>query len=46
MMRGHYAYYGIGGNGRRLRWFARQVVRVEEPNAGNLLVRDCEEWGW
>jgi RNA-directed DNA polymerase len=28
MMRGHYAYYGVGGNGRRLRWFARQVVRV------------------
>ena len=28
MMRGHYAYYGIGGNGRRLRWYARQVVRI------------------
>jgi hypothetical protein len=28
MMRGHYAYYGIGGNGRRLRWYARQVVRT------------------
>jgi group II intron reverse transcriptase/maturase len=28
MMRGHFAYYGIGGNGRRLRWFARQVVRI------------------
>ncbi|MER9664411.1 hypothetical protein [Mesorhizobium sp. M0159] len=25
---GHYAYYGIGGNVRRLRWYARQVVRV------------------
>ncbi len=28
MMRGHFAYYGIGGNTRRLRWFARQVVRI------------------
>ena len=28
MMRGHYAYYGIGGNSRRLRWFARQVARI------------------
>jgi group II intron reverse transcriptase/maturase len=28
MMRGHYAYYGISGNSRRLRWFAHQVVRT------------------
>ena len=28
MMRGHYAYYGISGNSRRIRWFAWQVVRV------------------
>ena len=28
MMRGHYAYYGVGGNHRRLRWFAHQVVRT------------------
>ena len=28
MMRGHYAYYGVGGNGRRLRWFASKVVRI------------------
>jgi group II intron reverse transcriptase/maturase len=28
MMRGHYAYYGIGGNSRRLQWFADQVVRI------------------
>jgi RNA-directed DNA polymerase len=25
MMQGHYAYYGITGNGRRLRWYAHQV---------------------
>ena len=28
MMRGHFAYYGITGNGRRLTWYAYQVVRV------------------
>lgn len=28
MMRGHYAYYGVGGNDRRLRWFAHRVVRI------------------
>ncbi|MQX74696.1 maturase [Sinorhizobium medicae] len=28
MLRGHCAYYGIGGNVQRLRWYARQVVRV------------------
>jgi group II intron reverse transcriptase/maturase len=28
MMRGHYAYYGISGNSRRLRWFAHQVARI------------------
>jgi group II intron reverse transcriptase/maturase len=28
MLRGHYAYYGVTGNGRRLRWFQHQVERV------------------
>lgn len=28
MMRGHFAYYGVGGNSRRLRWFANQAVRA------------------
>jgi RNA-directed DNA polymerase len=28
MMRGHFAYYGVGGNSRRLHWFANQVARV------------------
>ena len=28
MMRGHYAYYGISGNSRCIRWFAGQVVVV------------------
>ena len=28
MMRGHYAYFGITGNSRRLRWYAHQVERI------------------
>jgi len=28
IMRGHFAYYGISGNSRRLRWYARQVERI------------------
>jgi RNA-directed DNA polymerase len=28
MMRGHYAYYGISGNSRRLQQYARQLVRI------------------
>ena len=28
MMRGHYAYYGISGNFRRLSWYAYQVARI------------------
>jgi hypothetical protein len=28
MMRGHYAYYGISGNIKRLRWYADQVERI------------------
>jgi hypothetical protein len=28
MMRGHYAYYGITGNFRRLSWYAYQVARI------------------
>ena len=27
-MRGHYAYYGITGNARRLKWYAYQVERI------------------
>ena len=27
-MRGHYAYYGISGNIRRLSWYAYQVRRI------------------
>ena len=27
-MRGHYAYYGISGNIRRLRWYATAVARI------------------
>jgi group II intron reverse transcriptase/maturase len=28
MMRGHYAYYGISGNFRRISWYAYQVARI------------------
>jgi RNA-directed DNA polymerase len=28
MMRGHYAYYGITGNYRRLNWYATKVARI------------------
>jgi RNA-directed DNA polymerase len=28
MMRGHYAYYGITGNFRRLSWYAYQAARL------------------
>jgi RNA-directed DNA polymerase len=28
MMRGHYAYYGITGNLRRIRWYADQAARI------------------
>ena len=28
MMRGHFAYYGVGGNHRRLQSYAEQVVRI------------------
>jgi RNA-directed DNA polymerase len=28
VMRGHFAYYGISGNDRRLRWYAHQVERI------------------
>ncbi len=28
MARGHYAYYGVSGNMRRLRWYGHQLVRT------------------
>jgi hypothetical protein len=39
MMQGHYAYYGITGNTRRLRWYAHQVEQIDRescrPSAAN-----------
>ena len=26
MLRGHYAYYGLTGNGKRIRWFRKRVI--------------------
>jgi hypothetical protein len=28
MMRGHYAYYGVSGNNRRLQWYGHELVRI------------------
>jgi len=39
MLRGHYAYYGISGNSRRIRWFACQVVVLCWPFT--IAVIDC-----
>ena len=50
MMRGHYAYYGMAGNGRRLRWYARQVVRIwkkwlsRRGRHGNVPWSHLTEW--
>lgn len=41
MMRGHFAYYGVGGNSRRLRWFTHQVVRIWQKW---LSRRDRQSW--
>jgi RNA-directed DNA polymerase len=52
MMRGHFAYYGVGGNMRRLQWFAHQVVRTgrsgclgeigEARSDGSASTRSCD----
>ena len=41
MMRGHFAYYGVGGNSRRLRWYAHQVVKIWQKW---LSRRDRQSW--
>jgi hypothetical protein len=44
MMRGHYAYYGITGNFRRLSWYARRVATIwHKPG---LYVRPGPLLGW
>jgi len=49
MMRGHYAYFGITGNSRRLRWYAHQVERIwrkwlaQRDRQGRLLWSRFEE---
>src|SRR5258708_10202934 len=44
MMRGHYAYYGITGNSRRLSWYARQVARIWEKWLSRRDVRERGSW--
>ncbi|MER8805184.1 hypothetical protein NKH59_32615 [Mesorhizobium sp. M0998] len=43
MMRGHFAYYGVGGNARRLRWFAHQVVRIWQTGYLGEIVKACSD---
>jgi hypothetical protein len=40
-MRGHYAYYGITGNFRRLSWYAHHVARIWQKW---LSRRDLQRW--
>jgi RNA-directed DNA polymerase len=44
MMRGHYAYYGISGNQRRIKWFAREVVLVWRKWLGRRDRRGVFAW--
>jgi hypothetical protein len=41
----HLAYYGVGGNSRRLRWFANQVVRVWRKWLSRRHRGDVVPWG-
>jgi RNA-directed DNA polymerase len=44
MMRGHYAYYGISGNSRRLSWYADTVPRIWQKwlsRRGSRFPWDC-----
>jgi hypothetical protein len=49
-MRGHYAYYGISGNFRRISWYAYQVVlqtRAEHHDANLSTGRKThQKWLW
>jgi hypothetical protein len=44
MMRGHFAYYGVVGNRRRLRWFAYQVVRIWQKWLSRRDRRSAVRW--
>jgi group II intron reverse transcriptase/maturase len=44
MMRGHFAYYGVGGNKRRLHWFACQVGRIWQKWLSRRDRRSAVRW--
>ena len=44
MMRGHYAYYGISGNYRRLSWYAIAVARIWQKWLSRRDRRSCMYW--
>ena len=44
MMRGHFAYYGVGGNIRRLQWFAHQAVRIWQKWLSRRDRRSAVKW--
>jgi RNA-directed DNA polymerase len=44
MMRGHFAYYGVGGNKRRLQWFAYQAVRIWQKWLSRRDRRSAVRW--
>ena len=43
-IRGHYAYYGLTGNGKRLEWFRYQVARTWRKWLARRSRRRCLTW--
>ena len=43
-IRGHYAYYGLTGNGKRLEWFRYQVARTWRKWLARRSRRRCLNW--
>src|SRR3954454_15532103 len=46
VMRGHYAYYGITGNSRRLSWYAYQVARTWHKWLSRRDRQRRFQWDW
>lgn len=44
VMRGHYAYYGITGNAKRLNWYHYQVGRIWKRWLGSRSQKDAFTW--
>ncbi len=43
-IRGHYAYYGLAGNGKRLEWFRYQIARTWRKWLARRSRRRCLNW--